>query len=84
VQTESIHEPKEAEMLDLLAATDAVRQKTNDSFKEEVPKRGRRARRRRSQRAVRSTSAVALRRLADLIEPSRAGVVPSTTAPERR
>lgn len=57
-------------MLDLYVAADAVRQKTRESTNTEAPKKERRRRGRRPRRVVRSTSAAALRGLAELLEPS--------------
>ena len=57
-------------MLDLLAATDEVRRRTNESqAPKATPVKTRKARRPR-RAVVRSTSAAALRVLADRLEPS--------------
>lgn len=62
-------------MLDLFVVADAVRQKTRETINAEVPEKDQRRRSRHPRRVVRSTSAAALRGLAELIEPSRTGAV---------
>jgi hypothetical protein len=64
-------------MLDLLFASDLVRQKTRESVATDVRAKPGPIRDRRRFAAVRSGSAAALRGLADLIEPSRADVIAS-------
>ena len=58
-------------MLDLLIAADFVREQTKKALATEATTKPSRTRARRSHRTVRSSSAAALRGLADLIEPSR-------------
>jgi hypothetical protein len=53
-------------MLDLFLATDVVRRKINASVEEDAPQ----AKTPRRSRVLRSTTAAALRGLADLLEPS--------------
>jgi hypothetical protein len=55
-------------MFELFVASDAARRKIREGFEPERPKRPKPERRRRA--AVRSTSAAALRGLADRLEPS--------------
>jgi hypothetical protein len=62
-------------MLDLFIAADLVRQQTKKSLATEVPTKPPRKRDRPRRGAVRSTSAAALRGLAELIEPSNSGAV---------
>ena len=63
-------------MLDLFVAAEVVRQKTRQSLEVDVPKGTRAEKLIRPRRgAFRSSSAAALRGLADLIEPSRTGAV---------
>jgi len=58
-------------MLDLFVAADLVRQKTSDSLAAEVTTKRPRTRDNHRRGALRSSSAAALRGLADRIEPSR-------------
>lgn len=62
-------------MLDLLFASDLVRQKTRQSLATETSAKPRTKHDRGRLPAVRSGSATALRRLADLIEPSQADAI---------
>lgn len=64
-------------MLDLLFASDLIRQKTRQSVATDSRAERGLTRDRRRLAAVRSGSAAALRGLADLIEPSRADVIAS-------
>ncbi len=57
-------------MLDLLVATDAVRRRTKESHTPKAPRVETRKPVRPRRSALRSTSAAALRGLADLLEPS--------------
>jgi hypothetical protein len=63
-------------MLDLFIAADLVREQTTKSLATEATPKPHRKRHERRREAVRSSSAAALRGLADLIEPSRADAVP--------
>jgi hypothetical protein len=57
-------------MLDLLVATDAVRRRTKESHAPKAPRVETPKAARPKRAVVRSTSAAALRGLADLLEPS--------------
>jgi hypothetical protein len=63
-------------MLDLLVAGDAVREKTAQSVANHVKSKQTTKHGRRRRGALRSSSAAALRGLANRIEPSRADAVP--------
>jgi hypothetical protein len=58
-------------MLDLLAVSDLVREKTSESFVTEATTKPVRRRSLQRRRAIRFRSAAVLRGLADRIEPSR-------------
>jgi hypothetical protein len=58
-------------MLDLFVAADLVREQTKKSLATEATPKPSRKREQRPHGAIRSSSAAALRGLADLIEPSR-------------
>jgi len=61
-------------MLDLLVATDLVRRQSQESLAPKAPKPDARRRPPQTRRpGIRSTSAAALRGLADLVEPSPTG-----------
>jgi hypothetical protein len=62
-------------MLDLFVAADLVRERTKKSLTTEATPKPSRKRDQRQRGAIRSSSAAALRGLADLIEPSRADAV---------
>jgi hypothetical protein len=63
-------------MLDLFVGADLVREHTKKSLATETPLKPDRKRHERRRGAVRSSSAAALRGLADLIEPSSRDAVP--------
>lgn len=63
-------------MLDLFIAADLVREQTTKSLATEAASKPHRKRHERRREAVRSSSAAALRGLANLIEPSPADAVP--------